>query len=76
LPYRLIRKWQRRFQVNAATTDALALAKFSSTVVGFGSVQRWGEIMSAATLTSALMIVVFLILQRRIVESLTMTGLK
>jgi len=75
LPYRLIRKWQRRFQVNAAT-DALALAKFSSTVVGFGSVQRWGEIMSAATLTSALMIVVFLILQRRIVESLTMTGLK
>jgi ABC-type glycerol-3-phosphate transport system permease component len=32
--------------------------------------------MSGATLTAAPMIVVFLILQSRIVESLTMTGLK
>lgn len=60
-------------QSDQMRTLPLALAKFSSTVMG---VQRWGEIMSAATLTAAPMIVVFLILQRRIVESLTMTGLK
>jgi multiple sugar transport system permease protein len=60
-------------QSDQMRTLPLTLAKFSSTVMG---VQRWGEIMSAATLTAAPMIAVFLVLQRRIVESLTMTGLK
>ncbi len=60
-------------QSDQMRTMPLALAKFSSTVMG---VQRWGEIMSAAALTAAPMIAVFLVLQRRIVESLTMTGLK
>jgi multiple sugar transport system permease protein len=57
-------------------TLPVALGRYSRMIVGGGRTIRWGDVMAAATLTGAPMIFIFLILQRRFVEALTMTGLK
>jgi len=57
-------------------TLPVALARYSRLVVGGGQTLRWGDVMAATTMTGAPMIAIYLILQRRFVEALTMTGLK
>ncbi len=57
-------------------TLPVALARYSRIVVGSGQTIRWGDVMAGTTIAGAPMIFIFLILQRRFVEALTMTGLK
>ena len=57
-------------------TLPVALARYSRLVVGGGQTIKWGDVMAATTMTGAPIIIIFLILQRRFVEALTMTGLK
>jgi multiple sugar transport system permease protein len=56
-------------------TLPVALGRYSRIAVGTGSIS-WGEVMAGTTMAGAPMIIIYLILQRRFVESLTMTGLK
>ena len=58
------------------STLPVALARWSRMLMGVGGTTRAGEVMAAATLTALPIMIIFLIFQRRFVESLTMTGLK
>jgi|DewCreStandDraft_4_1066084.scaffolds.fasta_scaffold14762_2 multiple sugar transport system permease protein len=59
------------------STLPVLLARFARLLTGpVGRNIRYGEVMAAATLTSLPILVVFLLIQRMFVESLTMTGLK
>lgn len=58
------------------STLPVALARWSRMLMGVGGTTRAGEVMAAATLTALPIMIIFLIFQRRFVESLTMAGLK
>ncbi len=58
------------------STLPVALARWSRMLMGVGGTTRAGQVMAAATLTALPIMIIFLILQRRFVESLTMAGLK
>lgn len=58
------------------STLPVALARWSRMLMGVGGTTRAGEVMAAATLTALPIMLIFLIFQRRFVESLTMAGLK
>lgn len=58
------------------STLPVALARWSRMLMGVGGTTRAGQVMAAATLTALPIMIVFLLFQRRFVESLTMAGLK